>query len=108
MRLPKSKFGWAFVAIYMACDTFLVYLAFTCTGWMCDTVELPATIPFGLLYLALLHFLNPLFAFGSITSAPFRNWYFIIPTFVGNAVIFYWLGVGLGKLCTRLVRKASA
>ena len=84
MRLPRSKVGWAFVAIYMALDTSLVYLAFTCTGWMCDLVEFPAAVPFGLLYLGLLRWLNPVFVFGSITYAPFRNWYFILPTFAGS------------------------
>jgi hypothetical protein len=108
MVLPKSKFGWVFVAFYTAVDSLLVYLAFTCTGWMCDLVELPAVIPFGILYLGLLRLLNPLFRFGSITYAPFTNWYFIVPTFLGNSVIFYWLGVGIGKLCTKLLRARSA
>jgi hypothetical protein len=108
MALPKSKFGWVFVAFYTAVDSVLVYLAFTCTGWMCDLVELPAVIPFGILYLGLLRLLNPLFRFGSITYAPFTNWYFIVPTFLGNSVIFYWLGVGIGKLCTKLLRARSA
>ena len=107
MRFPTSKVGWVFVAVYVALASFLVYSAFTCTGWVCDIVELPATVPFGLLYLGLLRWLNPLFVFGSITYSPFRNWYFIIPTLVGNSVIFYWLGVGIGKLCTKLVTVAS-
>jgi hypothetical protein len=26
---------------------------------------------------------------------------------VGNSIVFYWLGVGIAKLCTKLFRKAS-
>ena len=108
MRLPKSNVGWVFVAIYLALASFLVFMAFTCTGWVCDLVEWPAAVPFGFLYLALLQWLDPIFVFGSITYAPFRNWFFIIPTLVGNSVIVYWLGVGIGKLCMKWFRKASA
>jgi hypothetical protein len=107
MKLPKSKIGWVFVAIYLVMASYLVYQAFTCTGWVCDLVEFPATIPFGLLYLALLKWLNPIFVFGSITYNPFKNWFFIIPTLVGNSIVFYWLGVGIGKLCMKLLGKAS-
>jgi hypothetical protein len=51
MKLPKSRVGWVFVAIYLVMASVLVYQAFTCTGWVCDLVEFPATIPFGLLIL---------------------------------------------------------
>jgi hypothetical protein len=108
MRLPKSKAGWVFVAIYLTLSSYLVYQAFTCTGWICDIVEFPATIPFGLLYLVVLRLLNPIFVFGSITNEPFRNWYFIIPTLVGNSVVFYWIGVGSGKLWMKVLRRVSA
>jgi hypothetical protein len=108
MRLPKSKIGRVFVVIYLVAASFLIYLAFTCSGWVCDVVELPVTIPFGFLWLILLQWLDPIFAFGSITYAPFKNWFFIIPTLVGNSVIFYWLGVGIGKLCIKLFPKPSA
>jgi hypothetical protein len=69
---------------------------------MCDLVELYAAIPFGLLYLLILKWLDPIFVFGSITYAPFKNWFFIVPTLVGNSVIFYWLGVGSAKLGRKL------
>lgn len=108
MRFPKSKIGWAFVVIYLALSACLVYRAFTCIGWMCDMVEIPATIPFGLVYFPLLRFLNPIFFFGSITYAPFRNWYFIIPTLAGNSIIYCWLGIGVRRLYVRLFRKAPA
>lgn len=86
---------------YLALAAFFIYQAFTCIGWVCDLVEFPVTIPFGLLYLALLKLLDPIFAFGSITYAPFRNWFFIVPTLIGNSIIFYWLGVGIAKLFAR-------
>lgn len=108
MRMPKSKVGWIFVALYLVGSSFLIYQAFTCTGWVCDIVEFPAAIPFGLLYLLALRLLDPVFVFGSITHEPFRNWYFIIPTLTGNSVVFYWLGLGIGKLAMKLFRKASA
>jgi hypothetical protein len=108
MRFPRSKVGWTFVTTYLALAALLIYRAFTCVGWVCDLVEFPVTIPFGLLYLALLKLLDPIFFFGSITYAPFRNWFFIIPTLVGDSIIFYWLGVRIGKLLARLLKKVSA
>jgi len=106
VRLPRSNIGWAFVAVYLAGAACLIYLAFTCVGWVCDIIEFPAAVPFGLLYLALLKWLNPVFAFGSITYSPFRNWFFIVPTLIGNSIVFYWLGVGIGKVYARFHRKA--
>jgi hypothetical protein len=108
MRFPKSKIGWIFVVIYLALSSWLVYQAFTCTDWMCDMVEIPAAIPFGAVYFGLLRLLNPIFLFGSISYAPFRNWYFIIPTLIGNSILYYWFGVGVRKLYLRLFRKAPA
>lgn len=108
MRFPKSSAGWVFVAIYLAASLWLVHQAFTCTGWMCDMVEIPATVPFALVYFPLLRLLNPIFLFGSITYAPFRNWYFIVPTLLGNSIIYYWLGVGVRRLYVSLSRKAPA
>jgi len=107
MQFPKSKAGWSLVAIYLAVSSVLIYQAFTCTGWVCDLVEFPATIPFGVLYLLVLRWLNPVFVFGNIVSEPFRNWYFIIPTLAGNSVVFYWLGVGMGKLTRKIFRRAA-
>ena len=107
MKVPASKIGWLFVLLYLAVSSVLIYQAFTCIGWVCDIVEFPAAIPFGLLYLFLLRLLNPVFVFGSITYAPFTNWYFIIPTLVGNSIVFYWIGVGVGKLIVRLTGKLA-
>lgn len=97
-HVRTSKIAWGFVGIYLAFSAYLIYQAFTCTGWLCDLVEFPAVIPFGLVYLLLLRLLNPLFAFGSVTYAPFENWFFIVPTLIGNSIIIYWLVVGVAKL----------
>lgn len=107
MEPPKSKTGWLFALLYLGFASFLVYLAFTCIGWVCDIVEFPAAIPFGLLYLGLLRLLDPILAFGSITYSPFRNWFFIVPTLIGNAIVFYWLGVSIEKLWRRAFRRGS-
>jgi len=106
--MPRSKVGWVLVVLYLAGSAILIYQAFTCTGWLCDLVEFPAAIPFGLLYLMLLRALNPIFQFGSVTYSPFRNWFFIIPTLLGNSVVFYWIGVGIAKLSAKLARKNPA
>lgn len=108
MRLPKSRIGWVFVLIYLAGASFLIYQAFTCSGWVCDLVEVPVAIPFGFLWLILLQWLEPIFVFGSITYAPFTNWFFIVPTLAGNSVICYWLGVGFGMLRIKFLQKTSA
>ena len=107
MRPPKSKLGWAFAIVYLILASVLVYQALTCTGWVCDLVEFPAAIPFGLIYLVVLQRLDPIFFFGSITYAPFRNWAFIVPTLIGNSLFYYWLGLGIAKVCAKLFKKAS-
>lgn len=105
IRLPKSRAGWAFVIVYLVLASFFVYQAFTCSGWLCDLAGIPAALPFGAIYLAVLQWLDPIYVFGSITYAPFRNWWFIIPTLIVNSLICYWLGSGIGKLCAKLFRR---
>jgi ABC-type sulfate transport system permease component len=107
-RFPKSKVGWVCVGFYLAVAAFLINQAFSCSDWLCDLVEFPVTIPFGLLYLEVLRLLAPNFVFGSLTYAPFRNWFFIIPTLIGNSIIFYWLGVRIAKLFSKLSKRSSA
>jgi hypothetical protein len=107
VSIPRSKTGWIFVVLYGALAAYLIDQALTCAIWMCDLNAFPATIPFGLLYLGLLKLLDPVFFFGSITYAPFTNWFFIVPTAIGNAVIYYWLGVGVAKIWTRLRRRKA-
>ncbi len=101
MRLPRSIAGWICVVFYCGLAGYLLVQAFTCGDWVCDLVALPATVPFGLVYLAVLKALDPVYSFGDITFAPFRNWLFIVPTIAANAVIYYWLGVGIAKLIAR-------
>ena len=98
MSFPRSKTGWFCAVVYSALAAYLIDQAFTCRDWLCDLVELWAAIPFGLFYLALLQALEPVFLFGSIAYAPFTNWFFIAPTVIANAVIYYWLGVGIARL----------
>ena len=47
----------------------MIIQAFTCVDWVCDLIEFPITFPFGLLFLAVLRWLDPIFFFGSITYA---------------------------------------
>ena len=101
MNVPRSKTGWILVVLYLLLAAYFVTQAFTCMDWLCDLIELPITIPFGLLFLAILHWLDPVFFFGSITYAPFRNWFFIVPTVAVNTFIYYWLGVGIEKIISR-------
>jgi hypothetical protein len=105
MGLPRSRAGWTSATIYLALASLLIYQAFTCSGWVCDVVEFPAVIPFGLLYFEILRWLDPVFVFGSITYAPFRNWFFIVPTLAGNGFVYYWVGVGVARLGSKLFRR---
>jgi hypothetical protein len=107
MGVPRSKTGWLFVVLYAALAAYVTAEALTCVVWMCDLIELWDTIPFGLIYLGLIKLLDPVFFFGSITYAPFTNWFFIVPTVAVNAVIYYWLGVGSAKIFTRLRRRKA-
>jgi hypothetical protein len=107
MSVPQSRTGWIFVVLYAGLAVYLIAEALTCADWMCDLVEFWAAIPFGLVYLALLKLLDPVFIFGSIIYAPFTNWFFIVPTFVGNAMIYYWLGVGIETLFVRVRRRKA-
>jgi hypothetical protein len=107
MTVPQSKPGCTLAVLYLVLAAYFITQAFTCVEWMCDLVELPITIPFGLLFLAILHWLDPVFFFGSITYAPFRNWFFIVPTVAVNALIYYWLGIGIDKIISRFWRRKS-
>jgi hypothetical protein len=103
MSVPRSKTGWSFAVLYAGVAAYLIAQALTCADWMCDLVEFWAAIPFGLVYLALLKLLD----LGSVAYAPFTNWFFIAPTVAGNAVIYYWLGVGVEKLFARVHRRKA-
>jgi hypothetical protein len=105
MKFPKSKTGWIFVIVYLLVAIFFTYQAFVCSGFACDLVELPAIVPFGVLYLLLLQLLNPIYFFGSIIYAPFQNLFFIIPNILGNMLLYYWIGLGFEKLFRKLATK---
>jgi hypothetical protein len=59
ISVPQSKTGWILVVIYGALSAFLIIQAFTCVDWVCDLIEFPITIPFGLLFFAVLRWLDP-------------------------------------------------
>ena len=107
MSIPRSKTGWLFALAYGAFAAYLVARALTCIGWVCDLVALPATVPFGLVYLALLKLLDPIFYFGSITDAPFRDWYFIAPTVAVNALLYYGLGASMARFVARFRQRRA-
>ena len=61
MTVPQSKPGCTLAVLYLALAAYFITQAFTCVEWVCDLIELPITIPFGLLFLAILHWLDPVF-----------------------------------------------
>lgn len=105
VRVPGSRAGWAFVALYLVVAAILFGRAFTCTGWVCDLVALPAAAPVGFLVSGVLGWLDELFVFpGYSSSGLLRNPWFIVPTVLGNAVLYY----GIGALAARLAHRAVA
>jgi len=75
------------------------------------------SLPFGIIYFFVLKWLNLIFYFNGagfdgssyppIISMPFNQWLFVIPTIAGNAIIYYWLGVGVSKGYKRFFSKNS-
>ncbi|MGB6175248.1 MAG: hypothetical protein WBF43_02665 [Methylocella sp.] len=57
---------------YLVIAAYYIIQAFTCGGWVCDLIELPMTIRFGLIYSSLLQRLDPNALFGSITYDPVK------------------------------------
>jgi hypothetical protein len=100
MALPKSKLGLTLVIVYLGFAAFFDYLALTHS----DYAGFFPAIPFGLVYLGILQWLNPIFQWGSLTYAPFRNWWFIVPTTLGNVIVYYWLGIGISHVYRRVAR----
>jgi len=116
MRL-KSKVGWIFVAAYLGFATCFYYKAFTDKSFHGGLAGFWPSIPFGIIYLYALEGLNNIYYFNGagfdgssyppIISMPFNQWLFVIPTIVGNAVIYYWLGAGISKGFRRFFSKRS-
>lgn len=104
----KSKGGWALLVAYVAFAGYSFYRALACTGWACDLVALPATIPFGFPIGWLTDWIDFTFAIpGHTPTFHFRNWYFIIPTVTANAVFYYWVGKRLEALIRKLGSRVS-
>jgi hypothetical protein len=88
----------------MAC--LLFYQAFTCSGWVCDLVSLPAVFPLGFPIAWLTDWIDAWWHIpGHVPTFHLRNWYFILPTLIANAIFYYWLGKCLGILAYRVVSK---
>jgi len=102
-RLGKSKCGWLFATSYVAVASVLFYQAFTCTGWVCDLVALPAAFPLGFPIAWLTDWIDSWLVIpGHTPSFHFRNWYFIVPTFAANSLFYYWVGRFVGIVAHRM------
>lgn len=102
---PGSRLGWAVAVTYVGLAAFLFYRALTCTGWVCDLVALPAAFPLGFPIGWLIDWIDFRLPIpGHTPTFHFRNWYYIIPTVITNAVFYYWTG----KLVATLVRRLRA
>jgi hypothetical protein len=100
----ESKCGWGFSAGYVALAGFLFYQAFTCSGWVCDLVALPAAFPLGFPIAWVTDTIDSWFLIpGHTPTFHLRNWYFIIPTVIANAIFYYWLGKLVGGLAQRFL-----
>lgn len=79
-----------------------------CTGWVCDLVALPAIFPLGFPIAWLTDWVDSRFQIpGHTPTSHLRNWYFILPTLVANAVFYYWLGKLIEILIRRLFGRVS-
>lgn len=107
-RLLRSRTGWAFVALYLVFAAVLFGRASTCTGWVCDLIALPAAAPVGFLVGGVLDWLDQLFVFpGYSSSGLLRNPWFIVPTVLGNAVLYYGIGTLAGRLASWMAARMS-
>ena len=71
----------------------LFYQAYTCSGWVCDLVAVPAAFPLGFPIAWITDWIDSWFSIpGHIPSFHFRNWYFMVPTLIANSIAYYWLG----------------
>lgn len=102
-RWPGSATGLAFTAVYAAVAAVLFGRAFTCTGWVCDLVSLPAAVPVGFAWAPVLDWLDGIFAFpGYSPAGQMRSFWFIVPTVLGNLAFYYGLGSLVATAVTRL------
>jgi hypothetical protein len=101
MTFPRSKLGLVLVMAYLGVALYCDFQAFTYS----DFAGFFASIPFGLILLAVFRFFSP-DAF--VSSGLFTNWLFIGLTIAGNVVIYYWLGSGVANSVAFARRSKSA
>ena len=104
----KSPAGWGLLATYLILAGFLFRDASTCAGWGCDLAALPAVFPFGFPVAWLFDGIDDLFVLPDLTAGLLRKWHFILPTVIGNAIFYFWVGSQLEKLAAWLYRRATA
>lgn len=105
LRQWRSRTGWALVAAWLLLAGVLWYQAFSCTGWVCDLVALPAIFPLGFPIAWVTDWIDQLFQIpGHTPTSHIRNGYFIVPTVLANSAFYYGLGHLLGGLVNRLRR----
>jgi hypothetical protein len=108
VRFARSRAGWAFVVLYLVIAAVLFGRASTCTGWVCDLVALPAVAPVGFLVGGVLDGLDQIFVFpGYSSSGLLRNPWFIVPTVLGNAALYYGIGTLAGRLASWAAARVS-
>jgi len=72
-------------------------------------VALPAALPLGFPIAWLTDWLDTIFLFpGHTQTFHLRNWYFVLPTMVTNALFYYWVGRLLGRLARSRSRRRTA
>ena len=92
----RSRSGLIFAALYLIAATALYFKALTCNdGFFCGIEVLLVFLPAGFIYSGLLD---------QFVGSPIAlQWEVIIPTVVTNAVLYYFLGYGVGAAFRKLI-----
>ena len=96
MRFPRSKTGTVFAVLYGLAAIILFPEAVTCKVWMCEFTAWPVWLPMGYL------FWLPYSGHLDYVPDPTRHWNFIIPAFLANVLLWYIVGMLLGKASSSL------
>ena len=93
----RSRSGLIFATLYLIAAAALYFKALTCNdGFFCGIEVLAVFVPAGLIYSELLD---------QFVGSPIAlQWQVIIPTVVTNAVLYYFLGYGVGAALGKLIR----
>jgi hypothetical protein len=112
VQLPDKTRSWGgiiLMAAYLVIGCILFYEALTCSGWLCDLAAMPAIFPLGFPIAWITDWINYMYNIpGHVPTFHFRNWYFIVPTMLANAVFYYWLGSLAGRLIRKIRSRSSA